>query len=162
MNRRMFFAASLAPAILRAASTTDVRVKEIQHSYEDYRYRTPYKFGGREVDRVTLLNVRCRVETRAGKSAEGFGSMTMGNVWAWPSPSLTYDQTLGRMKALADSIRRITADHREYGHPVTLNFSLEHDYLKAAGDMPKLAVLVTAAPFDAAIHDAFGKFAWPE
>ncbi len=158
MNRRHFIAGLAAPAILRAARPTDIRVASIQHSFEDFQYRTPYKFGGREVDRVTLLNVRCRVESRAGKSAEGFASMTMGNVWAWPSPTLSYDQTLGAMKDLAVRIRKITADHQEHGHPIDLNMGLEPEYLKAApAGMPKLAVLVTASPFDAAIHDAFGR-----
>ncbi len=158
MYRRDFIAGFAAPAILRAAQPTDIRVASIQHSFEDFLYRTPYKFGGREVDRVTLLNVRCRVESRSGKSAEGFGSMTLGNVWAWPSPTLSYDQTLSAMKDLAGRIRGITAGHREYGHPIDINMGLEPDYLKAAGPaMPKLAVLVTASPFDAAIHDAFGK-----
>ena len=158
MQRRSFLSLAGAPAILSgAAHPGEVRIQEIQHSYEDFLYRTPYKFGGREVDRVTLLNVKCRVENRAGRSAEGFGSMTLGNVWAWPSRTLDYDSTLGQMKALADSIRKITAGHREYGHPIDHNFALEPDYIKAAGGMPKLAVLVTASPFDAAIHDAFGK-----
>ena len=158
MQRRSFLSLAGAPAILAGASHPgEVRIKEIQHSYEDFLYRAPYKFGGREVDRVTLLNVRCRVENRAGRSAEGFASMTMGNVWAWPSRTLDYDSTLGQMKALAEKIRKITADHREYGHPIDHNFALEPDYIKAAGEMPKLAVLVTASPFDASIHDAFGK-----
>jgi len=47
-------------------------------SYEDFPYRTPYEFGGRSGDRVTLLNVHCTVETVAGHVAKGFGSMPMG------------------------------------------------------------------------------------
>ena len=109
------------------------------------------------MDRVTLLNVKCRVSTRDGRSGQGFGSMTMGNVWSYPSATLTYDQTLNAMKGLATSIRKITADYREYGHPIDINTALEPEYLKAAGEIPKLSMLVTASPFDAAIHDAFGK-----
>ena len=92
-----------------AASATDIRIDEVRHSYEDYVYRAPYKFGGRVVDRVTLLNVHCRVTTRSGKSAGGFGSMTLGNMWAFPSKTMSYDTTLDAMKALAE---RIDADHR--------------------------------------------------
>ncbi len=157
MRRRHFLASIAAPAILRAAGQGEIRIAEIEHSYEDYRYRTPYRFGGRDVDRVTLLNVRCRVESRGGRSASGFGSMTMGNVWAWPSQKLGYDQTLEAMKNLAAKIRQITASYPEYGHPIDINVALEPEYLKAAGDMPKLAMLVTASAFDAAVHDAFGK-----
>jgi L-alanine-DL-glutamate epimerase-like enolase superfamily enzyme len=157
MRRRSFLSVLGAPAILRAASPSAIRVDEIRHDYEDYLYRTPYKFGGREVDRVTLLNVKCRVSARDGRSAEGFGSMTMGNVWAYPSATLTYDDTLARMKTLAGAIQKITGGYRDYGHPIDINVALEPSYLEAAGSMPKLAMLVTASPFDAAIHDAFGK-----
>jgi L-alanine-DL-glutamate epimerase-like enolase superfamily enzyme len=144
-----------------------VRVAEVRHAFEDYVYRAPYKFGGRVVDRVTLLNVRCRVESREGTSAWGFGSMTLGNMWAFPSRTMSYDVTLGAMKALAGRLTAITAGCREVGHPLDLAHVLEPEYLKAAADvsremaldepMPKLATLVVASPFDAALHDGFGK-----
>jgi L-alanine-DL-glutamate epimerase-like enolase superfamily enzyme len=156
-----------AKAGIAAPRATDIRIDEIRHSYEDYGYRAPYKFGGRVVDRVTLLNVYCRVTTRNGKSARGFGSMTMGNMWAFPSKTMSYDTTLDAMKALADRIARITSDCNDVGHPLDLNHVLEPAYLKAAADVssarkldepiPKLCTLVVASPFDAAIHDAFGK-----
>ncbi len=165
INRRVFLSAIAAPAIMKSAPATDVQVEEIQHRYEDYRYRTPYQFGGRTVDRVTLLNVDCRVRSRDGRVAKGFGSMTMGNQWAYPARSMNYDQTLNAMKVLADRVRTITAARREFGHPIDINVSLEPKYLEAADlisrdlaePIPKLATLVTASPFDAAIHDAFGK-----
>lgn len=154
-------------AALAAPPATDIRIEEVRHGYEDYRYRAPYKFGGRVVDRVTILNVRCRVRTRSGKTAWGFGSMTMGNVWAFPSRTMTYDTTLGAMKALAERISRIAGDCREVGHPLDLDLVLEPEYLKAAAEVsrrlgldepiPKLCTLVVASPFDAAVHDAFGK-----
>ena len=75
ISRRGFLgglaAAPLAPAHRQAARATDIRIAEVRHGYEDYVYRAPYKFGGRVVDRVTLLNVRCRVETRAAARAPG-------------------------------------------------------------------------------------------
>ena len=169
MSRRSFVAATAlgAPALLRGAKPTDVRIKSIGFSYEDFSYRTPIKFGGTVVDRVTLINVDCVVETQGGKSAKGFGSMPAGNVWAFPSRVLTYDQTLAAMKALATRISKITGDYKEYGHPIAINVALEPSYVKAAADVdrelklsesiPKLCVLTTASPFDAAVHDAYGK-----
>ncbi len=73
---------------------TAIRIDDIRFAYEDFRYRTPIKFGGVALDRVTMLNVHCRVSTRAGQSAAGFGSMPLGNVWAFPSKQLTYDDKL--------------------------------------------------------------------
>lgn len=119
------------------------------------------------VDRVTILDVRCRVETRGGKSAWGFGSMTMGNMWAFPSPTMSYEVTLGAMKELAERIARLTTQCREVGHPLDLSLVLEPQHLAAAADVsregkldqpiPRLCTLVVASPFDAALHDAFGK-----
>src|SRR6266545_4066169 len=161
-------AGTAVPAVgTTAPRMTDIRVLDVRHGYEDWRYRAPYKFGGRVVDRVTILNVRCRVETRAGKGAWGFGSMTMGNMWAFPSPTMSYDVTLGAMKDLAERMARLTSRCREVGHPLDLSLVLEPEYLAAAAEVsrerrldqpiPKLCTLVAASPFDAALHDAFGK-----
>jgi L-alanine-DL-glutamate epimerase-like enolase superfamily enzyme len=162
----MASASPTGPAIV-APKPTDIRIDEVVHGYEDYVYRAPYKFGGRIVDRVTLLNVRCRVATRSGQTAWGFGSMTMGNMWAFPSATMTYDTTLGAMKTLASRIARLARDCPEIGHPLDIAHVLEPECLKAAEDVsaecrltepiPKLCTLVVASAFDAALHDAFGK-----
>jgi len=170
VTRRQFLRqASAMPlgAAIVAPKSTDIRFNEVVHGYEDYVYRAPYKFGGRVVDRVTLLNVRCRVTTRNGRTAWGFASMTMGNMWAFPSATMSYDTTLEAMKALASRIARLAGDCREIGHPLDIARVLEPEWLKAAAEIsaerkltepiPKLCTLVVASPFDAALHDAFGK-----
>jgi L-alanine-DL-glutamate epimerase-like enolase superfamily enzyme len=146
---------------------SDIRIEAVRFGYEDFRYRTPIKFGGVAVDRATLLNVECLVRTRDGRAARGFGSMPLGNVWAFPSRVLTYEQTLAAMKAVAEHVGALTSDCQEVGHPIDLTSSLEPAYHKAAAGVsrrlglaepiPALAVLVAASPFDAALHDAFGK-----
>ncbi len=171
VHRREFCQAAAGlcavPAIVKASHPAAIRIEEITHSYQDFRYRAPYKFGGFSVDRVTLLNVECIVGLPSGRSAKGYGSMTMGNNWSFPSRVMTYDQTLGAMKVLAEKINALTGKYREYGHPIDLNFALEPSYLAAATEVtrdlrlaepiPKLCTLVTASPFDIAVHDAFGK-----
>src|SRR5205823_5627634 len=107
------------------------------------------------------------VRTRAGQRARGFGSMPLGNVWSFPSRRLGYEATLAAMKALTERIARISADCTEYGHPIDLTWELEPEYLLAADEVsrrlglaepiPVLCALVCASPFDAALHDAFGK-----
>jgi L-alanine-DL-glutamate epimerase-like enolase superfamily enzyme len=118
---------------------------------------------------VTILNVNCRVRTHGGgdggKDAWGFGSMTLGNAWAFPAAS--HDAGLGAMKALADALAPLTASCDERGHPVDLFRALEPEYLRAAASVstarplpapiPKLCTLVVASAFDAALHDAYGK-----
>jgi L-alanine-DL-glutamate epimerase-like enolase superfamily enzyme len=177
LTRRRFLASTVgAAAVLGTGGLTsvvpndrrtDIRIEEIRHSYEDYLYRTPMKFGGQVVDRVTLLNVHCVVRRRDGKTAKGFGSMPLGNVWAFPSRQMNYDTTLGAMKALAERVAHVTGACPEYGHPIDLNGAMEPEYLKAAEEVskalalvepiPKLATLTTASPFDAAVHDGYGK-----
>jgi len=156
IERRQFLA---IPALMLSARGTDARIDELSTSFEDFKYRTPYKFGGKEVDRVTMLNVRCRVQSKSGKSAEGFASMPLGNVWSFPAPDVPYDTTLGAMKTLAGRIAGITRSYREFAHPLDVNRELEPEYLRAAAEtsIPKLCTLVTASPIDAALYDAFGK-----
>jgi L-alanine-DL-glutamate epimerase-like enolase superfamily enzyme len=146
---------------------TDIRIDDVSYSYEDFRYRTPIKFGGVALDRVTVLNVEAAVSTVAGKTSRGFGSMPMGNVWSFPSKTLTYDQTLAAMKAAVERVAKITRGCTETGHPIDLTWALEHEYVQAAKEVgaewklaekiPILCTLVCASSFDAALHDAFGK-----
>jgi L-alanine-DL-glutamate epimerase-like enolase superfamily enzyme len=145
----------------------EVRIKEVTSSFEDYHYRTPIKFGGVALDRVTLLNVSCAAEW-GGRVARGFGSMPLGNVWSFPSRLLSYDQTLFAMKALAGRIGLITARYRGPGHPIDISHALEPAYIAAttevsrerglAEPIPVLCALVCASPYDAALHDAYGKW----
>ncbi|MCG3162911.1 MAG: hypothetical protein JMDDDDMK_04272 [Acidobacteria bacterium] len=148
-------------------NTSDIRIEDLSFGYEEFLYRAPYKFGGVPVDRATILNVNVTVRARDGRMAKGFGSMPMGNVWSFPSREMSYDRTLGAMKALAERVAKITSGYKEFGCPIDINVALEPEYLKAAGEVskelklvapiPKLCTLVAASPFDAAIHDAFGK-----
>jgi L-alanine-DL-glutamate epimerase-like enolase superfamily enzyme len=153
-----------APAVVKSRPT-DIRIVEVTHAFEDFNYRAPYQFGGRTVDDVTLLNVNCRVRTGGGREAWGFGSMPLGNAWAFPA--VPYDVGLGAMKALAETLRKLTAEVDEAGHPVDLARVLDPQYFRAAeslstsralpSPMPPLATLVVASAFDAAVHDAYGK-----
>ena len=136
---------------------TDVRIRDVAYSTEDFAYRTPLKFGGVPVSQVTLLNVTMTVETEAGKVAEGFGSMPLGNVWAYPSKELAYADTLSVMRDLARPISEIYCQSKYVGHPIEITHEVEPDFFKRAGEIPKLATLVVASAFDAALHDGYGK-----
>ncbi len=167
MTRRALLSAAVAPAYLRAAaSPTGMRIEEVQFAFEEMPCRTPLKFGGTVVERIGILNVKCTV-SGGSRTAHGFGSMPLGNAWSFPSRKLTYDQTLGAMKALAGHIAKITGEYRTPGHPIDITWTLEPEYLRAsvqatndlelAEPIPKLCTLATASPFDAALHDAYGK-----
>ncbi len=146
---------------------SDVRIIEVRHDFQDYRLRMPYQFGGRTITHLTVLNASILVRNARGEEATGSSSMPMGNVWAFPSSTVTYDQSLQAMKHLAARIASITASHRQRAHPIDLYRNLEPLYLEAAArvsreqplaePIPKLCCLVVASAFDLALHDAFGK-----
>ncbi len=162
-----FVPAVRAAAVLNPPNSADIRIRDIRCTYEEFLYRAPYQFGGRTVDRATILTVECRVESRNGRSATGFGAMPLGNIWSFPSKTMSYDRTLGAMKELAARIAEVSSSLPDLGHPVELNALLEPLWLKEADSLtsrlvlsspvPKLCTLVTGSPFDAAVHDAYGK-----
>jgi hypothetical protein len=119
------------------------------------------------VDQATLVTVTCTVRTEAGKIATGFGTLPLNYTFSFPSKSLSPDARLRAMKTLAEEIAKITENHKEFAHPIDINWTLAPVYIKAAAEVsqrlrladpiPKLCTLVTAGAFDSAIHDAFGK-----
>lgn len=147
--------------------STDVRIVSAQATSEKIDYRTPMKFGGRVVTEVLLLHVEVEVETAAGRRAQGFGSMPVGNAWAWPSATLASNQTLDAMVDLGGRLVAAADRHRTLGHPLDLTRELSDSHEPTAESvtkeanlsepMPRLAQLVAASPLEAAIHDAFGK-----
>ena len=68
IGRREFLA---MPAFFLTARSTDARIDDLSIDFADFAYRAPYKFGGKEVDRVTMLNVKCALSLKNGKSASG-------------------------------------------------------------------------------------------
>jgi L-alanine-DL-glutamate epimerase-like enolase superfamily enzyme len=147
--------------------STDVRIADVSYEFEDHLYRSPIKFGGVALDRATLLNVRLTVETRSGRTAEGFGSMPLACTWAFPTRKHTYDETLAAMKELTVAFWETVEEHTDFGHPIELGHDLEPRFLahlapitaelNLQDPIPVLAGLVAASPFDAALHDAYGK-----
>jgi L-alanine-DL-glutamate epimerase-like enolase superfamily enzyme len=156
---------------------TEIRVCDVQGKFETYQYRTPIKFGGIAVDRATLINVKVTVEDRQGRRQDGYGSMPLGNVWAYPSKTMTHDQTLLVMKSIAVKAGRLCRTESVWGHPVEIGDALEETALDHAREfpgifveghpaldlpliddpVPALATLVALSPVDGAIHDAYGR-----
>ena len=114
---------------------TDIRLLEVRAETERHAYRTPIKFGGRVVTDVILLGVTAEVETRDGRRGRGFGSMPMGNVWAWPSPSLPPDATLSAMAELGKRLAARANDYRDAGHPLEITHDLAQDYGAVADEV---------------------------
>lgn len=146
---------------------SDVRVVDAAITFEDHPFRTPLKFGGRVMDRHRLVNVEVTVESKGKKRATGMGSMPVGQVWAWPSATLTPDQTEAAMTAFSERVVRLADGFEEFGHPIDIMYHVSAEYHHSAKvvrerqglsePIPELAQLVAASPVDAALHDAYGK-----
>lgn len=146
---------------------TDIRIVEASLKFEPIPYRVPLKFGGRVVDKSQLMTVEVIVETRSGKEATGLGSMPVGNVWAWPSDKVAPEQTEEVIKKFAEEVVELANGYPDYGHPIEVSYQLSGEYfhlgktlsqkLKLPEEIPALALLVAASPFDAALHDGYGR-----
>jgi L-alanine-DL-glutamate epimerase-like enolase superfamily enzyme len=154
------------PKEAAVSKATDIRLVEVSSETEQFNYRTPIKFGGRVVNDVVLLHVTAEVETRDGRRGKGFGSMPMGNIWAWPSNTTSAEQSLEAMTVLGKNLATGANDYKDMGHPLEITHDLSGGYQAAADGvttgmgieaMPKLAQLVSASPLEGAIHDAYGK-----
>ena len=150
-----------------AGKKTDIRILEVAVDFEPVSFRAPLKFGGRVVDHTYLINARVRVESRDGHGGTGYGSMPVGNVWAWPSTTVDPPQGEEAMKAYAKRIGELFGSYPDYGHPLEICFNVgaefDHQARKTAEQLglpeslPELAQLVSISPIDAAIHDAYGR-----
>jgi L-alanine-DL-glutamate epimerase-like enolase superfamily enzyme len=145
---------------------TDIRIRHVRASTEHIAYRCPIKFGGRVVTDVTLLNVYVSCETRDGRRGIGHGSMPLGNVWAWPSNTVSGEQTLAAIRQLGIALAELPPP-TDYAHPLDHCHHLAPLYaqladqivaeLQLAEPIPRLVQLVAASPLEAALFDAQGK-----
>ncbi|MDR2170272.1 MAG: hypothetical protein LBP59_09035 [Planctomycetaceae bacterium] len=148
---------------------TDIQIVEVSSSTQRFDYRSPMKFGGRVVNDVVLLDVSVKVATKSGKTATGFGSMTMGNIWAWPGGKTEPETALEVMIEFGKKVVAEANNFKQFGHPLELTYDYAKSYNKIAENIlhnstpklaepiPKLAQLVAASPFEAAVFDAYGR-----
>ncbi|MDR2704882.1 MAG: hypothetical protein LBC02_03800 [Planctomycetaceae bacterium] len=145
---------------------TDIQIIDVTCSTQPFQYRSPMKFGGRVVRDVVVFDTVVKVKTKNGKIGEGFGSMTMGNIWAWPAGKTEPADSLETMIQFGKKVVQSAAGYREWGHPLELTYDFSKQYTPLAETVikrvdaepiPKLAQLVAASPFEAAVFDAYGR-----
>lgn len=149
------------------SKTTDVKIRDVVCSFDPVSFRAPLKFGGRVIEKTFLINVEVTLETHKGKHEAGFGSMPIGNIWAWPSLKVSGEQSETAMKTFAEEISTIALGIPHFGHPLELMYDLAEEYghlgkqiaeqMHLGEAFPKLAQLVAASALDAAVHDAYGR-----
>jgi len=149
------------------AKSTDIRPKDISLYFLPVETRVPLKFGPETLTSVTCARVRMRVESRDGRSSEGWGETPLSVQWVWPA-TITYAERHEALKSFCIEIAKAWSDFAEYGHPIEVG----HEFLTkrlpdllnymnnrkmASEPMPWLAALVCASVFDIALHDAYGQ-----
>ena len=150
---------------------TDVRPLEATLYFLPIRTRVPLKFGAETLTSVTLARVALDVATADGRTVRGWGETPLSVQWVWPSAT-PYEE---RHTALKEFTRRLAGAWSDAGddlggHPLEIGNAFLTRRLPAllerfnagragAEPMPWLAALVCCAPFDVALHDAYGNAA---
>lgn len=155
---------------------TDIRVLEVETFFTEVFGRLQLLFGRKmqagsapRPQPITLLTVRALVENRAGRRAEGWGSILLSTSWAFPSEAVPREARDAAMREVARRYARRLAQWKEFAHPLVIALETKAE-LTALGEevaretalaepMPVLASLNAGSPADCALHDAFGKAA---
>ncbi|MFO0817251.1 MAG: enolase C-terminal domain-like protein [Pirellulales bacterium] len=126
------------------------------------RLVSPLHLSSGRIDEV--LEARATVEVDVGgRVVSGKGAIYLSDLWAWPDPQIEHVEREARMRDLCMTIaaQLPQACGGEAAHPTELGLRL-HDSITdnkietISLNMPRLARLLCASPFDAAIHDAVG------
>jgi L-alanine-DL-glutamate epimerase-like enolase superfamily enzyme len=155
------------PAIGRSAKPTDARLTGAELYLLPVTARMPLQFGAETLREVVCARVRVTVQSRDGRTADGWGETPLNVEWAWPSST----SHAGRRQAMIDLCARLTQAWSEYdgwGHALEVGAAFQSDVLpgllaefnaprEPAAYVPQLAALVCCSPLDLALHDAYGR-----
>lgn len=152
-----------------ANKITDVRVVGAMLYFLPVQTRVPLKFGPETLTTVTVARVKIEVADRAGRRAAGWGETPLSVQWTWPS-SASYEERHTALKNFCVELNGAWASFARSGHPIEIGVEFIrtslHEVLNRANAqrtslqreaIPWLAALVCCAPFDTALHDAYGQ-----
>ncbi len=146
---------------------TDIRAETVEVTFDDERLSVPLHLSKGVIEAITYATVTVRARTRGGDAVQGTGAILLSDVWAFPAPDLTHEEKDRLMRRLCRAIAAWLQDD-PYEDPIEKGIRLEQAAVELAvqlaGEepllqstpMPRLAVLNCMAPFDAALHDAWG------
>lgn len=134
-------------------------ILDAQVEFVEQTMQVPMRLSGGLITEITEARASVTVSVD-GHEATGHGAIYLSDVWAWPTPHLTHDERDHYLRTLSINIAHNLAEWcgGEPAHPTELGLRL-HDrllhHIKPPVDA-KLARILCASPFDAAIHDAVG------
>lgn len=153
---------------LASTKPTDLRIRDVKVDFSDIAFRTPLKLSSGSIDAITYARVTVEGVDRTGRVGHGVGGILLSDLWAFPSaqvPHKTRDEALrGVCTELAKFFKvGESLDPLQWGRhgEEALESVLGHveRTLDLAEAIPHLAGLVCLSPFDAAIHDCWGRLA---
>lgn len=143
------------------------------------RTRVPLKFGTETLETVTVARVHLRVRNERGERASGWGESPLSVQWGWPS-ALSYDFRHRAMQELTQKLGAALLAAELSGHALEIGHAFQEQILpglthniakhgwpsllahapqdKTPAELaiPHLAALLCLAPWDLALHDAYG------
>lgn len=145
---------------------TDIQIRAASWYAVPIQLRVPLKFGAETVTSVVCARVCIEVERSDGTLAKGWGETPLSVQWVWPSP-VPYEE---RFDALVGFCNRLTLAYANFstkGHAFEIGHAFLQEVLptllheanaalRPGVEIPHLAALVCASPFDLALHDAYG------
>ena len=148
---------------------TDIKVTRASVTFEAFALRSPFVLSTGAITDVTVATATVEVSGRQGGTAQGYGTIVLGDLWAWPSPQVSTMRRVGVMRGLCERISdELPLALDVPGHPLELGMQLltvdvpiwtrqlEED-VPLPEPVSELARAVCTSPFDAALHDAFGR-----
>jgi hypothetical protein len=146
--------------------TSDIRIDRISFGYDEHSFRAPVGFAG-AVSRGHDGDGAVFGSHRRRESRQRIRVDALQSHFSFPSKTLSNETKNDAMKALAAELAEVTGSYGNLGIRSTSTGSSRLCILKAAAEVsdvcaladpiPKLCTLVTAAAFDAAIHDALAR-----
>jgi hypothetical protein len=150
-------------------AVTDIRMKEIGVSFMEERFRMPFKLSSGEISEITYAGVNIKVENRRGEVAEGIGGILLSDLWSFPAPNLSHSDKDRIMRGIVSNMADVLSRMEGYYDPLQIAHTVDgmlprllQDMRRESlieADIPRLAGLVCWSPFDAALHDGWGKAA---
>ncbi len=147
---------------------SDVRIERVEVTFSDERLAVPLHLSRGVIGEITYAEVTIELLTRQGKMVRGCGAILLSDVWAFPHPTLDHAAKDKALRAVCTTLANIVPQGDHYNDPLQKHLWLEHCLKQAVatveeqnewtpGTLPQLAALNCLSPFDAAIHDGWGR-----
>jgi L-alanine-DL-glutamate epimerase-like enolase superfamily enzyme len=140
-----------------------MRIVDASVSFSRRRLNAPLAVGAATIEELTLAEASVVLEQR-GRVAKGKGAVYLSDMWAWPTSLLSHEECVRSLRELCESIAAAlpTFDGAQVLHPLETGLRihcLACEQLSVTPNPPALARALCGSPFDAAVHDAVGRFA---